>query len=45
MATLFHIPTTDRLAGHDASMGARAAFGNAQTVKDETIAPVGRRTR
>jgi hypothetical protein len=45
MATLFHISTTDRLAGHDAGMGARGAFGNAQTVKDETIAPVGRRAR
>jgi hypothetical protein len=45
MATLFHIPTTDRLAAQLAGMGARASFGNAQTVKDETIAPVGRRTR
>jgi len=45
MATLFHIPTTDRLAGQHAGMGARAAFSNAQTVKDETIAPVGRRAR
>jgi hypothetical protein len=45
MANRFHIPTTDRLAGHDSGMSARAAFGNAQTVKDETIAPVGRRAR
>ena len=45
MAALFHIPTTNRLAGPDAGMGARAAFGNAHMVKDETIAPVGRRAR
>ena len=45
MANRFHIPTTDRLAAWHAGMGARAPFGNAQTVNGETIAPVGRRAR
>jgi hypothetical protein len=45
MANLFHIPTTDRLAGQDAGMSARAAFADAHAVTDGTIAPAGRRTR
>jgi hypothetical protein len=45
MATLFHNPMTDRPAGQDAGMGARVAFAAAFTVKDETVAPVGRRAR
>jgi hypothetical protein len=45
MANLFHIPTTDRLAGQDAGMRACPAFAGAWTVKDATIAPVGRRQR
>jgi hypothetical protein len=45
MATLFHIPTTDRLAGQGAGMNASHAPTGARTVKDATIAPVGRRAR
>jgi len=45
MATLFHIPTTDRLAGQDAGMRACQAFTGARTVKDGTIVPAGQRAR
>jgi hypothetical protein len=45
MAALFHIFTTDRFAGQDAGMDASPAFAGARTVKDGTIAPVGRRAR
>ena len=45
MTDSFHIPTTDRLAGHDAGMGAWKASAAAQTVNDESIAPVRRRAR
>jgi hypothetical protein len=41
MANLFHIPTTDRLAGQ----AARLAFAGASMVKGETIVPAGRRAR
>jgi len=45
MATLFHIPTTDRLAGQDAGMRVCQAFAGARTVMDGTIVPAGRRPR
>jgi hypothetical protein len=45
MATLFHIPTTDPLAGQDAGTGARRAFAGASMVNGETIASAGRRAR
>ena len=41
MATLFHIPTTDRFAGQDA----RLAFAGASMVNGETIASARRRVR
>jgi hypothetical protein len=45
MATLFHISTTDCLAGHDAGMGASQAFAGARTVMNGTIVLAGRRAR
>jgi hypothetical protein len=45
MAILFHIPTTDRLAGQDAGAGECSAFAGASMVNGETIASAGRRAR
>jgi hypothetical protein len=45
MATLFHISTTNRLAGQDAGIGAARAFAGARTVMNGTIVPAGRRAR
>jgi hypothetical protein len=45
MATLLHNSTTDRPAGQDAGVRMRVAIAAAFTVKDERIAPVGRRAR
>jgi hypothetical protein len=45
MASLFHIHTTDCPAGQHFGMRPRTAFADAWTVKDEMIAPAGRRRR